>query len=50
MKLRTYKGRIWTLSSVTIDETHVRGTDKFDREVILPKDSIDLMIPMEVEQ
>jgi hypothetical protein len=47
LKIRTKKGRFFTLSVIEETSSHFVGRDKFDKPVIIPKEWIDSLVPME---
>lgn len=47
MKIMTVKGRIFTLEIIEYSATSIEGTDKFGKHVILPKDDVKSLIPLD---
>ena len=47
VKIMTKQGKVITLTISQKTETHLFGTDKFSKDVILPINDIDRMFPME---
>ena len=47
VKIKTLKNRIITLRITRKTDSHLFGVDKFGHDVILNKDTIDTMFPVE---
>lgn len=45
VKIRTFKGRIFTLKVIEKTDSHIIGKDKYNLDVILPLSEVDSMIP-----
>ena len=46
VKIRTFKGRIVTLTIHKKTATHYYGKDKYEDDVIIPIEDIDSLIPI----